>query len=306
MRARFVCSCATLAISITATGAWAADRPPTLADVLARVGDYVVRYERELSGIVAEEHYTQDTDKLDRPFITHRELKSDLLLVRAEGRDGEGFVQFRDVFQVDGDPVRDRSERLLQLFMEPSAAARNQAGQIMRESARYNIGSIERNVNVPVLALTFMHPRYQSHFKFSMNAEPEGVPKGMPKAATFTVSVHVRVVNFREVGSPPLIDSRDPTGEARSHGRVWVEPETGRILMTELNVDTPVVRTTIQVSYQSEPVVGFLVPVEMRETYLIPKRDYHIVGAATYGNFRQFTVKTNESIFTGGPVKDVP
>ena len=300
MRARFACLCAMLA---TATGVWAADRPPALKDVLARVGDYVVRYERELSGIVAEEHYTQDADVADRPLITHRELKSDLLLVRAEGREGEGFVQFRDVFQVDGDPVRDRSERLLTLFVEPSAAARNQARQIMGESARYNIGSVERNVNVPVLALAFMHPLYQSRFKFTMNAESRGVPKGMPNASHFAVSVDVWVVNFREVGSSPLIDSRDRSGDARSHGRVWVEPETGRILMTELDIDTPIVRSTIQVSYQSEPVVGFLVPVEMHETYVIPKRNYHIVGAATYSNFRQFTVKTNESI---GPVKDVP
>jgi hypothetical protein len=110
-------------------------------------------------------------------------------------------------------------------------------------------------------------------------------------------------VSFREVGSPSLIDSRDPTGHARSHGRVWVESDTGRILMTELDVDTPAVRSTIQVSYQSEPVVGFLVPVEMREIYTVPRRNYHITGTATYGNFRQFMVNTNESIRS---VKDLP
>jgi hypothetical protein len=297
MRARFPWVCAILA---TAAGAWAADRPPSLTDVLARLGDYVVRYERELSGIVAEEHYTQDADAADRPFLTHRELESDVLVVRAEGREGQGFVQFRDVFQVDGDPVRDRSERLLKLFTAPSATARTQAFQIMNESARYNIGSVERNVNIPLLALSFMHPRYRSRFKFTMDDEPKGVPKGLPKSAHFSVLVDVRVVNFREVGSPTLVDSGDRTGEARSRGRVWVEPETGRVLMTELNIEGPVVRSSIQVSYQSQPVVGFLVPVEMRETYLIPTRHYHILGTATYDNFRQFTVETSESILTGG------
>jgi hypothetical protein len=298
MHARFFCAGALL-VTVTA---WAADKP-TLDGVLARVGDYVVRYERELSGIVAEEQYIQDTAISDRPHLIHRELKSDLLLVQTQGRDGQGFIQFRDVFEVDGDTVRDRSERLLKLFVDPSAASRDQAFQIMQESSRYNIGSIERNVNVPVLALSFMHPRYQPRFKFTMDAEEAGVPRGMPKASNFSVSVNVRVLSFREVGTPPLIDSREPKKPAHAHGRIWAEPDTGRILMTELNIDTSTVRSTIQVSYQSEPVVGFLVPVEMRERYLMPLRSYQMTGAATYGNFRHFTVKTNESI---APPKDVP
>ena len=299
MRTRVSSVCGLLALAAAAS---AADKP-TLDDVLARVGDYVVRYERELSGIVAEEHYTQATDMSDRPYLTHRELKSDLLLVQAQGRDGRGFIQFRDVFEVDGESVRDRSERLVKLFVNPTVASRDEALAIMRESSRYNIGSVERNVNVPVLALSFMHPRYQPRFKFTMDAESAGVPRGMPKASNFSVSVDVRVLNFSEIGTPPLIDSRDRRGAAKSHGRVWVEPDTGRILMTELNIDTPTVRSTIQVSYQSEPVVGFLVPVEMRERYVMPKQNYQMTGTATYGNFRQFTVKTNESI---GPPKDVP
>jgi hypothetical protein len=299
VRTRIIGVCAWLAVSLAGS---AADRP-ALDDVLARVGDYVVRYERELSGIVAEEHYTQSGDASDRPYLTHRELKSDLLLVQAQGRDGRGFIQFRDVFEVDGAPVRDRSERLLKLFVNSTAASRDEAVQIMRESARYNIGVVERNVNVPVLALSFMHPRYQPRFKFTMDTESSGVPRGMPKASTFSVSVDVRVLNFKETGTTPLIDSRDSRGPAKSSGRVWVEPDTGRVLMTEINIDTPTVRSTIQVSYQSEPVVGFLVPVEMHERYLLPKQRYQITGTATYGNFRQFTVKTSESIV---PPKDVP
>jgi hypothetical protein len=280
----------------------AADKP-VLTDVLARLGDYVVRYERDLAGIVAEERYEQTADIYDRPQLTHRELKSDLLLVQARGRDGEGFVQFRDVFEVDGESVRDRTERLMSLFVNPTTASRDQAFAIMRESSRYNIGSVERNVNVPVLALSFMHPRYQPRFKFNLDSEGPGVPRGMPKASNFSLSVDVRVLQFHEVGTPPLIDSRNSRGPARTHGRVWVEPETGRILMTELNIDTPVVKSTIQVSYKSEPVVGFLVPVEMRERYVNLKFTYQLTGTATYGNFRHFTVKTNETI---AAPKDVP
>jgi hypothetical protein len=125
----------------------------------------------------------------------------------------------------------------------------------------------------------------------------------MPKASNFSLSVDVRVLHFREVGSPPLIDSRNSRVPAKSSGRVWVEPDSGRILMTELNIETSNVESTIQVSYQSEPVVGFLVPVEMRERYVMPKRGYQLTGTATYGNFRHFMVKTDETV---GAPKDLP
>jgi hypothetical protein len=292
----FVCAMPTLA---------AADPPPTLKDVLARVGDYVVRYERELSGIVAEEQYVQQDGLSSQPPNPRRELKSDLLLVRAAGDDG--YVQFRDVFEVDGHPVRDRSERLVKLFLDASAESTRQKEQIiMDESARYNIGTIQRNINVPLLALMFMHPKNQSHFTFTMSPEDRGLPKGLPESGHFAVSVDVLVLSFRETGKPTIV--RDPSnkrGEARSRGRIWVETDTGRVLMTELVVESTSVRSSTQVSYQSEPLVGFLVPVEMHESYAAsrPSR-YRIDGTATYGNFRQFTVKTNESIVPDGSAKD--
>jgi hypothetical protein len=64
--------------------------------------------------------------------------------------------------------------------------------------------------------------------------------------------------------------------------------------MSELVMDNGAVRATINVSYQSEPVLGFLVPAEMREHY--EAHGQSIDGRATYGEFRQFQVKTKEVI----------
>ena len=50
---------------------------------------------------------------------------------------------------------------------------------------------------------------------------------------------------------------------------------------------------TIDVSYQSEPLLGCLVPIEMREDYQ-DRRGSHITGAASYGRFRQFQVDVDE------------
>jgi len=73
------------------------------------------------------------------------------------------------------------------------------------------------------------------------------------------------------------------------------------VLITELVNEAKTVRTTIRVSYQSPPVDGVLLPVVMRETYVLKNRFYTFDGEATYGNFRRFSVNTVESIATPKP-----
>ena len=50
----------------------------------------------------------------------------------------------------------------------------------------------------------------------------------------------------------------------------------------------------IDVSYQSEPLLGLRVPVAMHERYRA--RSDRVEGVATYGRFRQFQVRTDEVI----------
>jgi len=279
------------ALLLVAPLAAADDRPP-LQTLLDRVTEYVVRYEREVSGVVAEERYVQDADKSDRPFVTHRELKSDLLLVRTEGG-ADAYVQFRDVFEVDGRPVRDRQDRLTNLFLHPGPGGPHPE-TIVAESARYNIGRVERNINVPLMALMFLDPSFRPRFKYSADTEHKGTPRGMPKSDAFKLLADAWEIDFEETGSPTVI--RGDGQDAKSRGRIWIDPETSRVLMTEIVTEARTVRTTFRVSYQSEPMAGVLLPVEMRETYVLKGRFYTLEGAATYSNFRRFTVETVEKI----------
>lgn len=281
-----------LLLALLAVPALADDRPP-LAVILQRVGDYVVRFQQQISGMVAEEHYVQNSDKSERPFVTHRELKSDLLLVKTEG-ETNGYVQFRDVYEVDGDPVRDRDDRLLKLFMSPSESAKKQASQIMNESARYNIGTVERNINTPMLAMILFDPTYQRRFKYSVSREHKGTPRGLPKIEAFALGADTWEIDYDELMAPTVIQG--DRQNAFSHGRIWVDPQTSRVLITELVNEAKTVRTTIRVSYQSPPVDGVLLPVLMRETYVLKNRFYTFDGEATYGNFRRFSVNTVEVI----------
>jgi hypothetical protein len=290
-------------IAALVVAAAVADAPLSLSldAVLQRAAAYVAAFHRQLSGIVAEEHYLQTAQYphgdryANEP--SRRELRSDLLLVRPGG--AGDWVQFRDVFEVDGAPVRDRGERLVPLFLQPPASRATQLMRIRGESARYNIGTVERTVNTPTLPLVFLEAAHQRRVAFkraSARATTALAPPSEAAGAAFRTSTEVWIVDFREKEDGTLI--RDERGrDVPARGRFWIEPASGRVLMSELTADTRHVRATIDVSYQSEPLVGLLVPIEMRERY-VTRDGERIDGVATYGRFRQFTVTVDERIGT--------
>jgi hypothetical protein len=197
------------------------------------------------------------------------------------------YVEFRDVFEVDGRPVRARDERLLHLADDPAGVSMR---QIVTESARYNIGDIERTINVPVLPLMFVLPENQWRFKFNVQkgTQPLSTSKDIPSSSPrFTVSTEVWVIEYREVERPTIIRFVDGRRSIPVHGRFWIEPASGRVLMSELIAEDRTVHATIDVSYQSEPVLDLLVPIEMRETYSRAGQPTRITGIASYGGFRR-------------------
>jgi hypothetical protein len=288
-RPRSTAILAAAAAVLLTSGGVSAQRP-SLNDVLRRAAEYLAAYQKQLSEITAEETYVQDVVPL-RPVRAleapaRRTLRSDLLLVKPRGADR--YVEYRDVFEVDGKPVRDRQERLARLLRDPSASSSRQIQRIIGESARYNIGDIVRNINTPMLPLMFLDAAFQPRFAFKRQARPRpvltpGAGAGIDETAVFRVSTEMWAIEFRERRRPTII--RTPNGEAiPTRGRLWVNPDTGAVLISELAVDGDGVDATITTSYQSEPLMGFLVPVEMRETYKAAGE--RITGTATYGRFR--------------------
>lgn len=280
-------ACAALAL---AAAALPAAQPPSLDEVLKRAASYVERFHEQLSDIVAEETYSQNvvnTSRLtDRRLLPARKLRSDLILVKSS--EERRFVELRDVFEVDGKPVRDRQARLEKLLTSRSAAAGTQIAAIITESARYNVGSIQRNINTPLLALMFLQESYQPRFTFKhLTAETpvfrDSDDRQFNEAAVFRVSTEMWTVEYRERRNATII--RTPAGgDLPTRGRFWIDPSTGAVLISELVAEGGGVIATITVSYQSEPLMGFLVPVEMRESYL--RYGERISGHAVYGRFR--------------------
>ena len=282
-----------------------AGQTTSLEQVLTRAGAYVEAFQRELSGIVAEETYLQEViprlgmNAFGRDQLQRRQLRSDLLLLRPE--ESVTWLQFRDVFEVDGKAVRDREERLTKIFLDPDQTTAQRVDRIREESARYNIGGIARTMNVPVLPLAVLSPVNQPRFRFTVGDRQRNAAPGsdLPQTPSFSVSAEIWVVRFTERQGPTIIHTQN-NRNIFSRGRFWIEPSSGHVLMSEMITENTDVRGQINVSYQSEPVVGLLVPIEMRERYTSQGYRATIIGQATYGKFRRFQVNVNETL---GPIR---
>ncbi len=279
---------------------------PDLTTVLQRAGGYVNHFYEQLSGMVAEETYTQTWTRVVRMpagdsviaptdhDVVQRRLRSDVALVH---QPGDEWLLVRDVFEVDRVPVRDHAERLTQLFLQPAATVDDQVGRIKAESARYNLGDIVRNLNSPLFPLEVLRPSHQGRFRFKRATKRDiGTMQLSPDTeGVYRTSSQVWVIDYEEVSRPTLIQTgKNGNKDLSAHGRFWIEPTSGRALIAELRVRDQDIDGTIDVSYQSEPLLGLFVPVEMREDYR--ESGSHITGVASYGNFRQFQVKVDEKL----------
>jgi hypothetical protein len=284
----------------------------TMPDVLTRLSTYVEQFEREFSSAVAEERYVQlvrpwrgnpkspDEEKAlqwtepgqkapaSGPIIARRLLLSDVLLVQIPGR---RWLGYRDVAVVDGGSIHDRSERVRDLFLSKAADREEQLRRVADESARYNLGAFRRNMNIPTLALSFMHPRDQGRFEFT-RAKDETVG-----------GLKLWLLRYVERARPTLIG----TSEGRNvpiEGRLWIDPATGRIWQTEVRFQHRAEeRSSIVTRFRAQAPFSVLVPDYMWEWYesgdvfgrqIVDKTLVECL--ARYSNYRQFRVETTEAI----------
>lgn len=250
-----------------------------LDGILRRAGAYLAGYEKDVPAIVATEDYTQRF--IVEPSTEVRHLRSDLLTIRDEA---EGWIGFRDVYEIDGRPTRDRTDRLAKLFLEALPDSRSQAIRIAEESARFNLApQVPRTVNVPLLALQFLRSANQGRSQFTLAGT--GNARGAQTV----------IVSFQERVTPGIIRTVDG---AKARGRFWIEADSGQIRETELVVNTAVrprtvVSALIHVVYAEEPRLHLWLPASMTETY----QGFGVIdGRATYSNFRRFNVATTEVV----------
>ncbi len=248
-------------------------REAELKLALARLFEYADAYERQYSMLVAEEEYLQ----------SHRSgrtlTRADLLLVRPANR----WVSFRDVFEVDGRPVRDREERLRRLFLDPSPEAQVRLQAVMDESAKYNIGPVVRSINVPLFPLDILRSWNRGRFDFTLGRDAD------------VDGLRAWRVEYTERERPTLVEGLEGE-DIPITGRFLVDQLTGAIVETTVELSKDTVNGEILVRYGRDPALGLWVPIQMRETYFQGGRRILMEGRATYSKFRRFQVKTEESV----------
>jgi VWFA-related protein len=251
--------------------------------VVARAAEYVSGYFREFRDVVAEEDYLQ-TIPAQRPAETRR-MKSDFLLVTTA--DGNTWVPFRDVFEVDGRAVRDRDDRLRKLFLEsPPGTAYQAMARVQDEGARYNLVALGKtDINVPTFALTILLDRNIHAFAFKRGREET------------VEGARLLRVDFRETATPTLVRGADG-GDVPASGSLWIDPLTGRVVKTFLRAargsgPAALAGLTLEstVVFRRSDSLGLWVPAEMREAYRL--RGNSVEGHASYSNFRSFQVRTD-------------
>jgi len=252
--------------------------------VLDRATAWVERFIDAYSNVVAEETYVQETTSPRRK----RTLRSDYLFVRFPGSDV--WHAFRDTLEVDGTlvPETGKAERMAKLFVEPPDSALRRAEEIARASARYNLVDIG-TLNEPLRVVAFLQAEYRERFRFTF----AGIDRDLGPA--------VRTVRFEEFKRPTILRRGSGAGtDLPSHGLVWIDEPTGRILKTELRPGrfTPA-STIITTTFRFDDRLGIDVPAEMRDMY--QDRTGEFRGVATYGRFRRFNVQTDADVNTPPP-----
>jgi hypothetical protein len=276
-----------------------AQSSPRLDEVLARATNYVTGYEAAFSLLVSEETYVQE---IQRPVtnsggnlsrsnpgggissggpIKRQVLRSDYLLVQLGP--GAGWMPFRDVFEVNASKVKDREGRLIKLFLSDDATRFDQADRVMAESTRHNIGNIARTINIPTLAMMFLHPRVRERFSFE-SAGDETIDGRV-----------VRRVKYREAARPTIM--RTTRGaDLVLEGHLWIDQETGVVVKTAMTAADPAVRANVSVTFRRDEQLSIWVPAQMEEFYKAAQSVDEIHATATYANVRRFQVNTGEKL----------
>lgn len=275
VRVRALAAAAVLAFGTVGVPAAPDTEPgPELASALRAAAKYLEQYERDVTAVIAQEDYQQRV--LSEARI--RRLRSDILIIAEEHA---GWVELRDTFEVDGDRVRDRDERIAKLFMRPNPDALRQARRIVVEGARFNISPrtfpLNRTLNVPLTALRFLRGPNQPRSTFQLDrVEPSGI-----------------VLKFKEQASPRLIATDDG---AAATGSFIIEPISGRVLESEFQLVTRRVTARFIVVYAEQPALKLWLPASMTESYRFGGASASMDGRATYSNFRMFRVETSTVI----------
>ena len=285
---------AAIAVTLTGFAGHVGGSPATAQDgravsaLVDAAATYVMRYQQELTAVVADESYTQHV-LAQIPRDGSRPLKaaltSEIFFMFTAGHD---WMAIRDVRTIDGRALENRPDprHALQELPAPEVA-----GRFKVYNSRFNVGRVTRNFNEPTLSLLVLDDRHRARFAFERSRVRR------------TAEGSLITLKFKEQRGPTLI--RNLRGEdAFAAGEISIEAGTGRVTNAVLAVTIDSVRATLSTRYEFEKRLGIMVPIRFGEHYedglpprpgvkTGPRQRYEeILCEATYSEFRKFQVTT--------------
>lgn len=261
-------------------------RIPSEVEIASR---HAVMFAENAETLLADEHYVQEVKT--RPSATSmpqystagitiekRQIDSEVALVQVKS--GELWLLARDVQMVDDRPI-DPSQRipLPAVHAGSDAEALQRLRDIAKQGARFNIGGIRRDLNVPTLALWLLTPAVVPRFEFTVGGTETIDGRGAV------------VVQFKERKAPYLFTVDDEP--APTSGRFWLDRARGAVIRTELILRSAVERARgqaqIVVNYRFDTKAEAWVPHDMTERYNAALTSQFVVANATYSNVRRFS-----------------
>jgi hypothetical protein len=253
-----------------------AQSPPTLDQLLDRMGAYLAEYESQLSSVVADERFEQNVYAGAGSRAQGTTLESEVAFIRLPG--GAEWLGFRDVKRVNFKAVKQSGPSITDVLTS-AAGDMTKARAIANASAKHNLG-LPRTINVPTAPLDIIHPAHRAAHRYELTGD-ESVR-----------GTRTMVVAFTEVTRPTLV--REPDGDYLvSSGRIWIDPESGSVRRVEwvYQAEKRYARAPapprLRVDFERHPQLGFMVPRAMTEVFSTTSRTRG-EGWATYRNFRRF------------------
>ncbi|MFA5911017.1 MAG: hypothetical protein WC815_19750 [Vicinamibacterales bacterium] len=263
-------------------GALVAGQAPDANVVRDRLDAYLLKYEPELSTLVAEELLIQrdgpshDAFRMTALPTKDRRLVSEVAFISLPG--GVGWLGIRRALRLNGNDLPDAGPSLGVLLTDADQGDYDQARLLLAESARLNLG-LPRTTNLPNLPLEFLHPRNRRRFTHRI----DGTEKLRGLETTRLV--------LNEAASPTMIQ-RPEGGDMTSLVTAWVETTTGRLIRAQVKtrdarIGVPVFDAVVWVDFRPDQALGLLVPFEMKEEFYAG-RFREGTGVAKYSKYRKF------------------
>jgi len=242
--------------------------------VVAKAAAHIKEYQEALQFVLADETTVQDVFNVRGARVARRETTGEFFLayVAADG----GWLAVRDILTVDGAPV-EPGDNLRQLLSRGSFARIGR--QVADRNARYNLGSIARNFNDPMLALVILDDKHRDRFRFERRrVEP---------ARTGPVVT----VAFAERDRPTLIRGSDGR-QIFTKGEMVIDAATGRLRRTVITLKDGATEASLTTTFTENEKLGLWLPASLTERYehTTSRVRELVVAESSYSNYRRFNV----------------